>query len=403
MMHPFKARNRALLPVAALAAVLLGFACPVIRAKPASFRPMQITIKSRVFSTSFSQFSPNAMMTGGSCSATCCIPTEGGMICGSASAPMPTGYYPGKCIDLNAICSAAATSVSGGGVTCTCTCNISCTDGGSMNDLIGNGITTGAGGLNNDFGTTRLAGPEQGQATFTPHASRANAEWMKEKERKRRLRPAKMLRSLRAKGECRSPGSNLRYIQSPCQAAAKSKQAGLEKAYAWLSKTLRGDRTTMVQSPVGDLRQTSTPSTTADYENRYLNAIPIGEGQPIGGIGVTQGPPDTLPPPSPSGPIQDRGGDNVRCPKDRPYYNEKSRDCYAGVEQCSRDTSRGKASCPDKSAALPPVTGEPALKSKGKLKCRKAWWLNTGNGKCYNNEKTCKAASTSGTCYQTNP
>ncbi|MBI4351181.1 MAG: hypothetical protein HY550_07060 [Elusimicrobia bacterium] len=44
----------------------------------------------------------------------------------------------------------------------------------------GNGITTGAGGLSNDFGATRLAGPEQGLPTFTSHATTANKQWLEE-------------------------------------------------------------------------------------------------------------------------------------------------------------------------------------------------------------------------------
>ena len=50
----------------------------------------------------------------------------------------------------------------------------------SFSDLGGNGITSGAGGLVNDFGISRLAGLEQGQATFTSHATRANKQWMEE-------------------------------------------------------------------------------------------------------------------------------------------------------------------------------------------------------------------------------
>jgi len=53
-------------------------------------------------------------------------------------------------------------------------------ESGSLSNLGGNGITSGAGGLANDFGISRLTGLEQGQATFTSHATRANKQWMEE-------------------------------------------------------------------------------------------------------------------------------------------------------------------------------------------------------------------------------
>lgn len=423
---------------AALAAALSGYACaPALAAEPAGFRPMQITIRASVQSTAagFRQFGTSALIGGGSCGATCCGPDGlGGTICASASAPMPSGYYPGPCVNLNAICSAAAASVSGGGVTCTCGCHISCSEtGGPTGNLSGNGITAGAGGLANDFGTTRLAGPDQGQPTFTPHTSRANGEWMKEKEKQNRRHAARAVLNRRASENCRAPSGNIRYFMSPCQAASLQKKAGLERAYSWLSRKLPGGMTTEVQSPVGSLRLGPTPATTADYESRYLNAIPDGEGQPIGGAGITQGPPDKLPPPSPTGPELDRGGGDVRCPKDHPYYNDKSGNCYVAADQCGKDTSRGKASCQDKTAPLSPVNpppapparqqaqepgtvptapGEPAVKLRGELKCRKAWWLNTGDENCYADEAACKAASPGSAggapaatplCSQTNP
>ncbi len=208
MQHIFS-KIRAIAPKTALGAALLVSACAhALAAGPASFRPMQISIHSRVLSTgaNFRQFGPSAIMGGGTCSATCCGPDgNGGTICASASAGMPSGYYPGPCIDLNAICSAEAAAVSGGGVTCTCGCSIACSDtGGPTGNLSGNGITTGAGGLANDFGTTRLAGPDEGLPTFTSHATTENQQWMEEAIR----RQTDALQSLRHTPE---PQSTLDY------------------------------------------------------------------------------------------------------------------------------------------------------------------------------------------------
>lgn len=408
------------------ALILLALGCsPAAAAEPAGARPMQINISYRVLSAGPGlSFGPSAMVGAGSCSATCCA--EG--YCASGTVRTAGGYYPGQCVNINAICSAVASSYSGGVVSCSCSCNLPCSDtGGPTSNLAGNGITTGVGGLGNDFGTTRLAGPDQGQPTFTQHASRSNEGWLKEKEKQGRLRAARAVLTRQTSSGCRAPAGNVRYVMSPCQASALQKKAGLEKAYAWISTKLPGGLTTEVQSPIGDLRLNPTPATTADYESRYLNAIPAGEGLALGGAGITQGAPDKLPPPSPTGPELDRGGGNVRCPKDHPFYNDKSGSCFVAAEQCGKDTSRGKASCQDKSAPLPPVSQplkqppqapsapaagasaparEAALDSRGQLKCRKAWWLNPDDNNCYPDEGACKAASgpaKAPACSQTNP
>jgi len=167
---------RGVLAGAALAAALLGPACtPARAAEPAAFRTMQVSVRPSVQSVGFRQFfSPNALITGGSCSATCC----GGGVCASASAQIPGGiFYPGPCSDIQAICTAYANIPA----ICTCGCTISCSaTGGPTGNLAGNGITTGAGGLANDFGTTRLAGPDLGEPVFTSHATTANQQWMSE-------------------------------------------------------------------------------------------------------------------------------------------------------------------------------------------------------------------------------
>lgn len=112
-----------------------------------------------------------------SCSEAVClqsIPTSCIMSC--------AGFCSGPGTVLSATCNSGSDTCGGGGGGGT-------GSGGTLSgtpfqNLGGDGITSGAGGLNNDFGTTRLAGPEQGQASFTSHATRANKQWMEEAMRR---------------------------------------------------------------------------------------------------------------------------------------------------------------------------------------------------------------------------
>ena len=294
--------------------------------------------------------------------------SQGNAICASFGCPGSCTFSGGTCTDLSSggnVGSGGGNVGSGRGVVFQ---NIGNTFMG------GNGITSGAGGLNSDFGTTRLTGPEQGQATYTSHATTANKQWSEGVNRR-----SPVLRSLRGEDV---PKTTVRY----------------EDRY--MARILRRGPES---GPGDELREEPVPA-----------ELIKGGGQYIGGVGASQGPPDKLPPPSPTGPGQDRGGGDVRCPKDHPYYNDKSGNCYVGPDQCAKDTSRGKASCFDKSAPSAPIAqptkkqppqeperpmsgapapGDPARELGEKKQCRKTWWLNPGDNNCYSDEKTCKAAS----------
>ncbi len=172
------------LTVAVLQAAVFFASLPASAAEPV--RPMSVNVRPQVLSVGIRQFAPDAMINGGSCSATCCAAG----VCASASAQIPGGiYYPGNCSDIQAICTAYANIPA----ECTCGCKISCSNtGGLTSSLTGNGITGGTGGLSSDLGTTRLNGPAQGLPSFTEHATTANRQWMQEAEQRyERIEPVR--------------------------------------------------------------------------------------------------------------------------------------------------------------------------------------------------------------------
>ena len=472
MSHPLTKKTAGLSLRLALAALLVSALPPRLRAD------YTISVNIRV---------------GGTC--TCCwVGTPGGC---TTSAPVSYSFpFSQGGLDRNS-CTMVASQINSanycqnvhcvfGGCTASqtdnhyCSVNASCSgfDSTGNDNLGGNGITSGAGGLGNNFGTTRLAGLDQGQPTFTSHATTANAQWMEEAQRRKEAAAKK---AIQAGQECRKVVShggpaNIIYPCNSVFSGGKFVPRGPEKVYNWLVDKLPGGKkkSGAFESPIGSLRRSFTPETTVNYEARYLGRIarpapeyggtimpqavkygpgderrteqvplePIkGGGQPAGGVGASQGAPDTLPPPTPNAPMQDRGGGDVRCPKESPYYNPKYGSCYYTVEQCNKNMGPGK-SCPDKSAPLTPIAqppkppaqppqpaqppaqppqppqpppapvpGEPALNLRGVMKCRKAWWLNSQDNNCYNDEAACKAASSAGArasdagplCYQTNP
>lgn len=216
---------------------------------------------------------------------------------------------------------------------------------GVIGNFTGTDITGGVGGLANDLGTTNNSGPEQGKPAFVSHATTANEGWLKQASGRARMREAQ---NRRVEQACRSGGGNFRYIMSPCQARALGKQAGLERAYNFMTPWFSAQKTKSepVESPIGTLTGDFVPPATAGYEEFFLveagavleaTQVPIAPDAavPISGTGVTTGKPDTPPPPTP----------------------------------------------------------EPARKERGVSPCRKGWWLNSASNTCHASEPSCRAGS----------
>jgi len=309
----------------------------------------------------------------------------------------------------------------------------------------GNGIDSGSGGLANDFGSTLLTGAEQGQPSFTLHGTTKNEQWLNDVMRRR-----SPIVSLRQGGvPPTTQNYEMRYLRGSLGVINK-------KGGTWRPPSGIGPTWIARPAPSGPSASTIGGSPiTADGA------------QPTSGAGAMQGPPDPKEPfhegydgvihcpldspyynknsggcfataeqcgqnksngnpgckdvgmplrQTPTHPVQDNGGGDVRCGKDQPYYNSRTDGCYRSAEEC------GNAVCKEKTAPLPfnpkpakpqpPVdTGKPP--GKGETQCRKAWWHNTKTGKCYPDEKTCMTASAAGArgtaadtgplCSQPNP
>lgn len=321
----------------------------------------------------------------GCCSYNC--PGGGGSGCGSetfgSSSQCNARLSQGSaiCNDYNP---GGGCTVAGFSVTWTCTCTSGCVGGGGgggggaggggggqasaafdygnpvINNMVQNlgGVTPagGVGGLANDVGTSVLIGPEQGRPTFTPHVVFANRVWMDEAGKRRRSEDE---RERTAKEGCRrivQHGGPANFIY-PCG------NFRVQKGRArWVPSEDAGRRPPLLPSPVGGLTQADVPATTADYEERFLSngtvytsisdlpgGTPItGEGGlPVGGAGVSQGPPDKQPPPSPESPLtpQRQGKTQGRCRDGTWFFNSETQQCYPTRRNCEAAGTRPDRQC----------------------------------------------------------
>ena len=213
--------------------------------------------------------------------------------------------------DCHAYDTAYCTAISFTPGSCTGSDDYSGRGGGLLPNTGGSDITSGTGGLANDFGTSRVTGPEQGQPTFTSHATTENMQWMKEVQG--RYSPIGSLRDVRVP-KTTSDYEN-RYITG-----RKKPNKG-----KWLP-------------PSGSPYWTASPIAPAEIQWSNPTPITADGGQILDGVGASQG----HPPPTPA--VKQPGTGTKECEKTW-WHNTRTDYCYSDENDCKTAPSDGAARC----------------------------------------------------------
>jgi hypothetical protein len=229
-----------------------------------------------------------------------------------------------------------------------CTVGYHCSACAGSDDVVGGlgtsspslvGLPVGAGTLGTagsmvplNSGVTAVSpyGPDAGQPTFSPHYSESATLWQKEATARYQAFPTL--------GDRAVPISSVQYGNH--FALGLSRRCGDPGC---LGQGLGGGFST-IRTLGPTYSQPDTPQRTSDDPSVTGDAPPLitidpSQAQSIGGAGVTQGKPDTPPPPTPY-----RTNPGEACHRSW-WYNTATHMCYGSSASCQGDNSAGPHQC----------------------------------------------------------